>query len=108
MDDLPTRIALIEDEIALVQEQAESCAKFVTGAKISVAGGGVWIVAILFGLVRLDALSLTLIVSAVIGGFVFWGSNKASQELAENQLAGLRKRRDDLIAALDLRDVTLH
>lgn len=108
MDDFPTRIALIEDEIALVQEQADSCAKFVAGAKIAVAAGGAWIGAILFGFVRLDAVSLTVIVSAIIGGFVFWGSNKASQEQAEGQLAVLRKRRDDLIAALDMRDVTSH
>ncbi|MBM3609783.1 MAG: hypothetical protein FJX29_15285 [Alphaproteobacteria bacterium] len=108
MEDTSARIAMIEDEIALVQEQLESCEKFIFGARIAVTGGLIWAGLIVLGFVRLDALSLTMIVTCVIGGFVFWGSNKATQEQAQTQLAGLRKRHKALIETLDLRDVTLH
>lgn len=102
------RIALLEDEIALMQERVASCEKFILGARIAVAAGLGWAALLIFGFGRPDALSTTLIVSAVIGGFVFWGSNKATLEAALAQLADLQRNRKELIETLTLRDITLH
>lgn len=102
------RIALIEDEIALIQERVVSCEKFILGARISVAAGFGWALLLIFGFSRADALSTALIVIAVIGGFVAWGSNKSTLEAAQAQLETLQHRRREMIDALTLRDITLH
>jgi hypothetical protein len=105
-------IVHLEAHIEALAARIESCRKFILAARIAVAGGGILLVALLFGAIRFDPQLMMIAVAALLGGIVVWGSNNATAKEAAAELAAAEANRKALIGLIDLREVaqrpTLH
>ena len=109
----PSReIGLLEQRIEQLSDKLEGCRKFILAARIAMALGGAILVGLMFGVIRFDALAMSLGIVGLIGGFVVFGSNRSTAQEAEAQIAASEARRAELISGMDLRVVserpTLH
>ena len=96
-------IALLERRIEQLSDRLEGCRKFILAARIAMGLGAAILAALIFGLVRFDALAMGAAVIGVIGGFVVSGSNRSTAQEAEEQIAASEARRAELIGAIGLR-----
>jgi hypothetical protein len=105
-------IERLEARIEELAARIENCRKFQLAARVAVALGGAWLVAIVIGAVRSDPLALTAAIAAVLGGIVLAGSNGSTAKEASAQLAEAEAGRAALIDMIGLRTVgeqaTLH
>ena len=105
-------IVRLEAHIEALSDKIESCRKFILAARIAVAVGGVLLAALFLGAIRFDVQMMMLAMAALLGGIVMWGSNGATANEAENELAAAEANRKALIGMIDLRVVeerpTLH
>ena len=103
---------LLEQRIEQLSDKLEGCRKFILAARIAMALGGAILVGLMFGVVRFDALAMSLGIVGLIGGFVVSGSNRSTAQEAEAQIAASEARRAELISGMGLRVVserpTLH
>src|ERR1700675_3619431 len=99
MDDGDPRdeIVRLEGRIEELAATLESCRKFILAARVAVAGGGVVLAAMLFGVMRFDPAVLAAAVAALLGGIVVWGSNGSTAKEAANELAAAEADRAALI-----------
>ena len=109
----PSReIGLLEQRIEQLSDKLEGCRKFILAARIAMALGGAILVGLMFGVIRFDALAMSLGIVGLIGGFVVSGSNRSTAQEAEAQIAASEARRAELISGMGLRVVserpTLH
>ena len=104
MDDGDPRdeIVRLEARIEELAATLESCRKFILAARVAVAGGGVVLAAMLFGVMRFDPAVLAAAVAALLGGIVVWGSNGSTAKEAANELAAAEADRAALIGLIDL------
>jgi ABC-type polysaccharide/polyol phosphate export permease len=76
------------------------------------AGGGIVLVALLFGALRFDPAEMMAAIAALLGGIVVWGSNGSTAKEAANEMAKAEADRAALIGLLDLHVIadrkTLH
>ena len=104
-------IARFEAELEALTEQLARCRKFRLASQAAVAGGGLWFVAAVAGLVSFDPVALTLALAGVIGGTVMYGSNSTTTAECEAEIKEAEAKRAALIGSLRLRVVssrTLH
>jgi len=105
-------IGLLEQRIEQLSDKLEGCRKFILAARIAMALGGAILVGLMFGVIRFDALAMSLGIVGLIGGFVVSGSNRSTAQEAEAQIAASEVRRAELISGMGLRVVserpTLH
>ena len=99
-------IAKLEAQIDDIALRIESCRKFILAGQIAVGGGGIVLLAIMAGAIRVDPAVLALAVAAVLGGIVVAGSNRSTAKEAANELITLERQRSALIEKLDLRLVS--
>jgi hypothetical protein len=119
MDDIITggrdphdEIVRLEAQIEALAERLEGCRKFILAGRVAMMGGGLVLVALLFGAIRFDPAWLSLAVAALLGGIVVWGSNDSTAKETAAELAAAESRRAALIGSIELRVVaerpTLH
>jgi hypothetical protein len=112
MPDPHDEIVRLEAEIEELAAKIENCRKFILAGRIAIAGGGIVLVAMLFGAIRPDLSWLAGAMAAILGGIVVFGSNNSTAKEAANELAAAESRRAALIGELDLhqvaRPLTLH
>jgi hypothetical protein len=105
-------IVRLEARIEELAARIESCRKFILAARIAMAGGGIVLVALLFGAIRFDPAVMMAAVAALLGGIVVWGSNGSTAKEAANEMAKAEADRAALIGQLDLHVIadrkTLH
>ena len=89
------------DELAA---SVESCRKLIVAGRIAVAGGGVVLVAMVIGAIRLDPSVMAGAVAAVLAGIVAAGSNRSMA--SDAWLAAAEAKRAALIEQIDLRLVS--
>lgn len=102
MSDVSNEISRLEEQIEQLSDKLEGCRKYALGARIAVIGGGLWLAALLLGLLRADALPLLVSTAAVIGGLVVGGSNRTTERETAEKLAAAEATRARLISALEL------
>ena len=111
-DDPRDEIERLEAQIEELAAKLESCRKFILAGRIAVAGGGILLAAILFGVVWFDLQLMMIAMAALLGGIVVWGSNGSTAKEAAAELAAAEANRKALIGLIDLRVVaerpTLH
>jgi hypothetical protein len=95
-------IVRLEGRIEELAATLESCRKFILAARVAVAGGGLVLAAMLFGVMRFDPAVLAAAVAALLGGIVVWGSNGSTAKEAANELAAAEADRAALIGLIDL------
>jgi hypothetical protein len=105
-------IVRLEARIEQLAATLESCRKFILAARIAVAGGGVVLAAMLFGIIRVDPTAMAAAFAATLGGIAVWGSNGSTAQEAAKEMAIAEANRAALIGMMDLRLVaerpTLH
>ena len=105
-------IARLEERIEELEAKIENCRKFAAASRFALTLGGVLLLALLFGLVPFEPLTMIGAMAAGLGGVVMLGSNKSTQQEAEAQLAQAEAARAELIGRIDLRVIesppTLH
>jgi hypothetical protein len=105
-------IERLEARIEQLESKLEGCRKLILASKIAVTGGGIVLVALVFGAVRFDPAWMAGAAAALIGGFVLWGSNVGTARETEAEIAAAEAERAVLIGEIDLRIVsggkTLH
>ena len=99
------QIARLEARIDELAEARERCRKIVLASKVAIAGGGIWMLAVVLGVVGFDPLAMVAAIAAVIGGTVLFGSNTATAKEISAAVKAAEARRAELIAGLELRVV---
>jgi hypothetical protein len=103
--DLRAQIARLETRIDGLAEILERCRKIALVSKAALAAGALAISVMIVGPIHLDPMAMIAAMTAVIGGIVVYGSNRAT---AEQTAAGMRDAealRARLIGRLELRVV---
>lgn len=95
-------ISRLESEIEALAESAERCRKIALFAKAAVGAGAVLLGAILFGIVRADALMLMLSAIGILGGIVLSGSNATTANQIAERIAQAEATRAGMISGMEL------
>jgi hypothetical protein len=98
--ELHEQIAQIEAEIEELAETIDSCRKLILVAKVTIAAGGVLLLAIIVGLIRFDPTVIIGAIAAVIGGTVIFGSNTSTLKQTIGTMEAAKARRAKLIMNL--------
>ncbi len=105
-DDAQVReIEKLEALIERLADEITACRKLILASRIALIVGFVWVGASLVGVVGLDALQLVTILTLIIGGIVFYGSNSSTLDEKRMQMRAAEARRAELIGAIKLRVV---
>jgi hypothetical protein len=105
-------IVRLEAEIEEFAARIDGCRKFILAGRIAIAGGGIVLIAMLFGAIRPDLTWLAGAMTAILGGIVVFGSNNSTAKEVASELAKAEAERAALIGGIDLRVIadgrTLH
>jgi hypothetical protein len=104
-EDPHREIARLEAKIEDLADDIERCRKLALFSKVLAAGGALWLIAELFGVLRLGAPGAIGSLTAILGGFILGGSNRSTMLQAQGALDAAEVRRIELIGAIDLRAV---
>lgn len=105
MSDMHQQIADLEDEIENLSEAAERCRKTLLVAKATAAVGGIVVLIVLMGLLRLHSMALIFGIAAALGGVALYGSNRSTLDELTDRIREREARRAGLIDALELHTV---
>jgi hypothetical protein len=110
--DVHDEIVRLEAHIEQLAARIENCRKFIMAARIAAVGGGLCLVAMVFGAIRLDLEVMMAAMAALLGGIVAWGANASTAQQASVEMAAAETERAALIGQLDLHAIgdrpTLH
>jgi hypothetical protein len=96
-------IERLEAHIEYLAAKIENCSKFIWAGRIAMAGGGIVLLAMLFGAMWPDLTWMTGAMAAILGGIVMFGSNNSTAKEAASELAAAEASRAALIGSIDLR-----
>jgi hypothetical protein len=105
-DDSRAEILRLETEIEELTEVIERCRKIILISKIAIAAGGIWLLALTFGMIRFDPVAMIGTIAVVIGGTVIFGSNMSTAKQTAAAVQAAKALRAELIDKIDLRVVT--
>lgn len=98
-------IVRLESRLDELADAMERCRKIRLMSRISVVAGGIWLLAVVIGVVGYNPLGLMAAISAVIGGTVMYGSNTTTSREVDAAMNDAEAKRRALIGTLDLRVV---
>jgi hypothetical protein len=98
-------VALVEEEIEALAERIENGRKFAVAARVLIVGGSCLLALLPTGIAYGRPALLVFGVAAVLAGFVLGGSNRTTVANLRTRLSDCERKREELIAALDLRTV---
>jgi hypothetical protein len=98
-------VALVEEEIEGLAERIENGRKFAVAARALIVVGSCLLALLPTGIAYGRPALLVFGVAALLAGFVLLGSNRTSVANLRTRLAACESKREELIAALDLRTV---
>jgi hypothetical protein len=78
--DLRDQILRLEAHIEELTEVIERCRKTILISKVSIAAGGIWLLAFTLGGTGFDPVAMIGAIAAVIGGIVLFGSNMSTSK----------------------------
>ena len=101
-DELRARILHLEVQIEDFAESIERCRKLILASKVAIGIGGILILAMAGGAIKLDALALLGAIAALAGGIVVFGSTRSTSEQQKAALRAAEAERADRIGQIDL------
>jgi len=104
--DARQEIARLETRLEELADALARCRKFSLASQIAMAGGGLWLVATVIGIIGFDPVAMMAAIAGVIGGIVMYGSNRTTAEELATEMKEAEAKRAALIGALDLRVVS--
>jgi membrane protein implicated in regulation of membrane protease activity len=112
MSDIHHDIVTLEARIEHLAGIVERCAKIATGARMLIWGGVALLALTLLAVLPMTATLFFGAITAITGGVVLAGSNRATRDQTQAQMDALNDERNALIDALALRQIeerpTLH
>jgi hypothetical protein len=99
------QIARLESRLEELAEALARCRKIKLISQIAIAGGGIWLLAVMIGVIGFDPMAMMAAISAVIGGTVMYGSNTTTSREIDAAMNEAEVRRTKLIGGLELRVV---
>jgi hypothetical protein len=99
------QIARLEARIEDLAEVLERCRKIILASKVVIAGGSIWMLAVILGTVGFDPLAMVAAIAAIIGGTVMFGSNTTTAKQISAAVKDAEAMRAELIGSLELRVV---
>lgn len=106
MSDPQKEIADLEAEIEALTQAAERCRKVIVLSKLATGAGGLILVVILTGLIRVGPAVLVLAITALLGGVALFGSHTSTREEIAARISAHEAQRAALIDALALQPVS--
>jgi hypothetical protein len=95
--DLPDQIARLEADIDQLAQTLDRCRKAMAFAKVAIAGGAIWTLASVLGLIGFDSAAIVGAIAAIIGGVVIYGSNSSTSKEAVAAMKDAERLRTELI-----------
>jgi len=99
------QIARLEVRLEELAEAMARCRKIKLISQIAIAGGGIWLVAVMIGVIAFNPVTLVAAIAGVIGGTVMYGSNTTTSREVDAAMKEAEAQRSALIGGLDLRVV---
>jgi len=99
------QIARLESRLEELAEALARCRKIKLISQIAIAGGGIWLLAVMIGVIGFDPMAMMAAISGVIGGTVMYGSNTTTSREIDAAMKEAEARRAALIGGLELRVV---
>lgn len=98
-------IARLESRLDELAESLARCRKFKLISQVAIAGGGIWLLAAILGIIGFDPVAMMIAIAGLIGGTVMYGSNAATVQELQAEMKKAEAKRAALIGMLDLRVV---
>jgi hypothetical protein len=103
--DLRDQIFDLEARLEELAEVGERCRKVAVISKLTIAAGGIWLLACTLGAIGFDPVAMIGAIAAVIGGAVVFGSNSTTSKQIAGDIKAAETLRAELIDKIDLRVV---
>jgi hypothetical protein len=103
---LHDQIEDLELQIEALATAAERCRKISVASKLAIGIGGVWLAAIVLGIVWPNATGLLASMASMIAGVVVLGSNATTWQELTAKLEAAEALRTELIGRIELRVVS--
>ncbi len=103
--DARDEIARLEARLEQLADSLARCRKFRLLSQVAMAGGALWLVTAMIGVVAFDPLAMMLSIAGLIGGAVLYGSNATTTDQFEAEMKKAEEQRARLIGTLRLRVV---
>ena len=103
--DTRNQIARLEQRLEELSAALETSRKAILASKLSIAGGGLMMLAIVLGLVSAQPLAVVVSIAAMLGGIVGFGANVSTARQDRAALEATEAARSELISRLELRDI---
>jgi hypothetical protein len=100
--DLRDAISDLEERVEGLAESLVRCRKIMLASKVSMMFGGLWMLAILLGLLTFDPLAMIVAFTAIIGGIVVFGSTATTAKQTSSAMKDAEALRIELISRLEL------
>jgi hypothetical protein len=97
MQDASARIRRLEEEIETMSDEVERCGKLMLAGRMAIVGGGIFLLAIVLGVIRMGGIDFVFSVCAILLGIVVLGSNRSTRDELRRGIARRVKERDALI-----------
>jgi len=105
-DDARAEIVRLETRVDDLADAIARCRKIIFAARIAVAAGAIWTLAVIVGAVEFDAMAMLAAIAAILGGIAVFGSNTTTLKQMSAALKDAEARRAYLIGMLRLRVVS--
>ena len=107
MDQMQMRnqIARLEQRLEDLAAALEKSRKAILASKVSIAGGGLLMLALVLGIIGAQPLAIVLAIAAVLGGIVGFGANVSTARQDRAAMEAAAAARTELISRLEMRDI---
>ena len=107
MDQMQIRnqIARLEQRLEDLAAALEKSRKAILASKVSIAGGGLLMLALILGIIGAQPLAIVVSIAAILGGIVGFGANVSTARQDKAAMEAVAATRADLISRLEMRDV---
>lgn len=105
MSDPQQEIADLKAEIDGLTHAAERCRKIIVLSEIATGTGGLLLVLILTGLIRVGPMALVLAITAGLGGVALFGSHTSTRDEIATRIRAQQAKRAELIDGMALQNV---
>ena len=107
MDQAETRnqIARLEQRLEELAAALEKSRKAILASKVSIAGGGLLMLALVLGIIGAQPLAIVVSIAAILGGIVGFGANVSTARQDRAAMEAVAATRADLISRLEMRDI---
>ena len=103
--DLRNQIARLEQRLEELSAALEKSRKAILASKVSIAGGGLLMLALVLGIVSAQPLAIVVSIAAILGGIVGFGANVSTARQDRAAMEAVAATRTDLISRLEMRDI---